>query len=142
MPLILAGQTEGWKLHLQLTNGQFIRANPGERVRLAGATATSPVLTTNDSTHLFVTDDHSSHICTTTHGNNTKRLTSSTVSINGAGSSSLPVAVGSCPILLSFFTLDEVQTSGGQIYSYNGTTDSVPMPGVNLYLAEGGSTST
>ena len=141
MPLLLAGQTEGWKLYVQLTDGSFIRANPTDRIRLAGATSSQPVQTTNDSTHIYQSDE-TTHICSAIHGNNTKRLTSSTASINGAASSVLPVAIGSCPILLSFFSLDEVTTNNAKIYSYNGTADTVPIAGATIYLAEGGQSST
>lgn len=42
---------------------------------------------------------------------------------------------------MSFWALEAITTSQGQIYSYNGVTDATPIPGVNVYMAEGGVSS-
>jgi len=120
-----------------LTDAGFIRATSTDRIRFAGPLATNPINPSNGSTHIFAADDVT-HICASTHGNNTQRLSNTTVSINGAGSSALPVPAIQCPFLFTFFSLAEVVTSNGQIYTYDGTTDSTPISGVNIYLAEGG----
>jgi len=134
MPLVAAGQTEGWKLHLQQTSGAFLRAAPSDSVVFAGTTAGQPINPANLSTHLF---QGGTHLCATTHGRNTRRLTTTTVSIDGGGSTALPVSNANCPLLLSFFSLEEIQTTNARIWSFNGVADATPISGVNVYLAEG-----
>lgn len=120
-----------------MTNGTTIRAGATDRIRLAGNSFAEAVSPSNNSTHL-ASADNLTHICSSTHGHNTKRLTSTTASVDGGGSVSLPIITSSCPLLISFFSFEKVVTSLGKIFSYNGVSDTIPMTGANIYLAEGG----
>ncbi len=141
MPLVAAGQTKGWVCYLKLTDGNFLRASATDRLRFAGVSATDAIDPSNSSTHLFASDD-STHLCSTTHGRNTRRLTNTTVSIDGAASSSLPISQANCSFLFTLFSLAEIVTSSARLYAYDGVTDATPMPAINVYLAEGGVSSS
>ena len=136
--MLILGNTEGWKLYGRLTNGNFLFADPTDRVYFSGANFGDVILSAQDSTHLATSGG--AHRCTTTHLHNTKYLSGSTVSINGAGSTSLPVASSQCPLLFVLFSLEEIVIEGGSFYIYS--TGDNPVANVTFYAAEGGVSST
>ena len=99
-----------------------------------------------DGTH--VTDNVDAHSANCGgaggHLNNTKYLTSTTVSINGAGSATLAANVptnAQCPLKFNFSDPASVATSAAKFYAYDGTTDATPMAGVTFQAIEKGNTT-
>jgi hypothetical protein len=136
MPLVAAGQTEGWKFHLQLTDGSKIRSDSANILQFAGPTINEPVNAFQDSTHIITPGG--THVCATVHGQNTRRNTDTTASINGANPTALPIPTANCALMLSFFSLEEITTAGSIVHGYNGADLQVSPLGTNIYLAEGG----
>jgi len=101
----------------------------------------------NDGTH--ATDNADAHLaaCTTgTHMNNTKFLTSTTMSLNGAGSANLStLTTAGAPLKFVFDTTDlggaSVATSAAKFYAYS-TSDGTPVSGVTVQAGEAAVTST
>lgn len=120
-----------WGLTAQLTTGT-LTVNATDRVWWNGASFGTNVVVGSyqDTTHITTSTD--SHLCTTNHVNNTKWLTSTTVSINGAGSTSLPVATASHGLKFTFTDAASVATSAAKFYAYDGTTDATAMAGVTF----------
>ncbi len=78
------------------------------------------------------------------HINNTKFLSSTTVSINGAASATLSGTVPSvaqCPIKFNFSDPASIATSATKFYFFDGTTDATAMAGVEVRAIEQGNTS-
>jgi hypothetical protein len=130
-----------WTLTAQLTTGT-LTVNATDRIWWNGTNFGDNVVVSSyqDSTH--ISDNADAHRCTTNHVNNTKFLTSTTVSINGAASSSLPVATGSTGLKFNFSDPSSVATSNGKFYAYDGTADANPMAGVTFQAAEGGQSTS
>lgn len=130
-----------WTLTAQLTTGT-LAVGATDRVWWNGSAFGTNVVVGSyqDSTHIASNTD--THLCTTNHVNNTKYLTATTVSINGAGSTALPIATASCGLKFNFADPSSVATSGAKFYAYDGTTDTTAMSGVTFQAAQGGSTST
>lgn len=94
-----------------------------------------------DTTH--VSDSSDTHLCTTNHVHNVKYLTSTTMSLDGAGSANLStLTTGNSPWKFNFSDGSSVATTSGLFYFYDGTTDATAMSGVTVQAAEGGTTST
>jgi len=97
-----------------------------------------------DSTH--VSDNADAHIaaCTTnSHVKNVKYLTSTTMSLNGAGSANLStLTTANSPLKINFSDAASVATSAAKFYAYDGTTDATAPVGVTVQAAQGGTTST
>lgn len=130
-----------WSLTAQLTTGTLSVAAT-DRIWWNGTNFGDNVVVGSyqDSTH--ISDNTDTHRCTTNHVHNTKYLTSSTVSIDGASSSALPVATGSCGLKFNFSDPSSVATSSASFYAYDGTTDATAMAGVTFQAAEGGQSSS
>ena len=127
-----------WTLTAQLVGGGTRVLGTSDRIWVNG-TAFGDNIVVNahqDSTH--VTSSTDEHLCTTAHVNNTKFLTNTTVSINGAGSSALPIPTASCGLKFRFNHSSAVATSQAKFYWYDGTDDTKPMAGVSVRAVEGG----
>jgi hypothetical protein len=126
-----------WTLTAQLTSGTLV-VGTTDRIWVNGTLFGDnlQIGTYQDSTHVASATD--THLCTTAHVNNTKYLGASTVSINGAGSSALPIPTASCGLKYRFSHGSAVATSLAKYYWYDGVTDSNPMAGVTVRAAEGG----
>lgn len=89
---------------------------------------------------MHITSNVDTHLCTTNHVNNTKYLTATTVSINGAGSTTLAAGTvpttAQAPILLNFADAASVATSATTFYFYDGTTDATAMVGITVQAIE------
>lgn len=100
-----------------------------------------------DGTHISSNADTHVAACTTgTHVNNTKYLTATTMSLNGAASANLSTLItGDAPLKFTFDTTDlggaSVATSSGKLYAYS-TSDGTPVSGVTVQAGEAGVTST
>lgn len=130
-----------WSLTAQLTSGTLV-VNPTDHVWWNSSTYGTNIIVGGyqDSTH--ITDASDVHRCTTNHVNNTKFIDGSHASINGAGSSALPIGTGSCGLIFNFSDASANATSAGSFYAYDGTTDLNPMLDVNFQAAEGGQSSS
>ena len=97
-----------------------------------------------DGTH--ITDNADAHIaaCTTnSHVKNVKYLTSTTMSLNGAGSANLSTLTNAnAPLKINFSDAASVVTSAAKFYAYDGTTDATAPVGVTVQAAEAAVTST
>lgn len=97
-----------------------------------------------DSTH--ITNSVDAHQCTTNHVNNTKYLSATTVSINGAGATTLAAGTvpttAQCGLKFNFSDAASVATNTGKFFFYDGTTDATAMSGVTPQAGEGGQTTT
>lgn len=115
---------------------------------VGGAFGTNVVVSAyQDGTH--VSDNADAHLaaCTTGgHLHNTKFLTSTTMSLDGAGSANLStLTTANSPLKFTFDTSDlggaSVVTSGAKLYAYS-TSDGTPVSGVTVQAGEGAVTST
>ena len=88
-----------------------------------------------DSTHRE--NDSNVEQCTVTHLNNTKWLSSSTVSLNGAGSANVnTITSGNCPVLINFTYDSAVATSDTTFWADDGlSTTSGPGSGSVMFYA-------
>lgn len=91
----------------------------------------------NDTTHVKSSVGANDSTANTPHNN--KYLTSSTVSLNGAASSSLSIAATTaCALKINFSDAASVITTGAIFYAYNGTTTTTAPTGVTFQAAEQG----
>jgi len=111
-------------------------------VQFAAATFGSAITVAayNDTTHV-----ESNAAANDSSGNsphNTKYLTSTTMSLNGAGSANLStLTTGNSPLKINFSHGSSVVTTGAIFYAYDGTTTTAVPTGVTFKAAEqGGST--
>lgn len=130
-----------WTLTAQLTTGT-LTVNATDRTWWNGTNFGDNVVVGSYQDSFHISDNTDTHRCTTNHVNNTKFLTGSTVSINGAGSTSLPISTSSCGLKFNFADASSVATSNGKFYAYDGTTDANPMAGINFQAGEGGQTAS
>lgn len=131
-----------WALTAQLTTGT-LSVGATDRLWFNGSTFGTNVTVSSyqDSTHISNSSD--AHQCTTNHVNNVKYLSSTTMSLNGAGSANLStLTTGNSPFKFNFSDAASVATSAATFYFYDGTTDATAMAGVTVQAAEGGTTST
>jgi hypothetical protein len=130
-----------WQLVAQLTSGTLALATT-DRPWWNGANFGDQISVNSyqDSTH--VSDSSDVHRCTSAHVNNTKFLTSTTVSINGAGSSALPIPQNKCSWKFTFTDASAISTANAKFYAYDGATDTNPVSGSHIKAAEGAVTST
>lgn len=130
-----------WTVTAQLTTGTLV-VGATDRIWLNGTSFGDNVAVGSyqDSTHISNSSD--THQCTTNHVNNTKYLSSSTVSLNGAASANLnTITTGQCPLKLNFADAASVATSNGKFYAYDGTTDATAMSGITFQAFEQGNSS-
>ena len=91
----------------------------------------------NDTTHVETSAAANKSSANSPH--NTKYLTSSTVSLNGAGSANVnTISTGNCPLLINFADASAVAISGAILYAYDGTTTTTAPTGVTFQAAEQG----
>lgn len=131
-----------WTTTAQLTSGT-LSVGASDRIWFNGSTFGTNVTVSSyqDSTHISNSSD--THQCTTNHVNNVKYLTSTTMSLNGAGSTNLStLTTGQAPIKFNFSDASSVATSAASFYFYDGTTDATAMSGVTVQAAEAAVTST
>lgn len=91
----------------------------------------------NDSTH--VEDNVNAEQCTTDHIQNSKWLTSSTISINGAGTEDLGAAVppdSDCALEILFNESPAVACTSISFWAYDGTTESAVPTDVTFQCGE------
>lgn len=134
-----------WTLTGQRTDGtSTITVGATDRVwYTSGVNITDNVVVSSyqDGTH--ISDNADAHQATCGgaggHVNNLKYLSSTTVSINGAGSATLSGSVptnAQMPFKFNFSDASSVATSAGKFYSYDGTTDATGMVGVTVQAIE------
>ena len=138
-----------WTLTAQLTTGT-LTVGATDRVwwtsSTAGISGSNVVVGSyQDATHISNSSD--THLCTTNHVHNTKYLTSTTMSLDGAGSAALStLTTANTGLKFTFDTSDlggaSVVTQSASFYAYDGTTDTNAMSGVTFQAAEGGTTTT
>ena len=123
--------------YLQGTSPTTIEAT--DIVQFAGATFGSAITvgSYNDTTHVESSVGANDSSANTPHNN--KYLTTSTVSLNGAGSSSLSAAsTAACALKINFSDAASVTTTGHIFYAYDGTTTTAVPTAVTFYAAEQG----
>lgn len=123
--------------YLQGTSPTTIEAT--DIVQFAGGTFGSAITVGayNDSTHVESSVGADDSSANTPHNN--KYLTSNTVSLNGAGSSSLSAAATSaCALKINFADAASVTTTSHIFYAYDGSTTTAVPTGVTFYAAEQG----
>lgn len=132
-----------WTVVAQLTSGT-LTLSPTDKVwfnGVGGAYGTGVILGQHpDGAH--ISDQNDVHRCTSAHVHSTKFLDSSHVSIDGAGSASLPIPAGSCGLKFTFTNTTSVATSAALFYAYDGTTDANPVSGIVVQAAEGDQSSS
>jgi hypothetical protein len=131
-----------WTLTAQLTTGT-LSVGATDRLWFNGATFGTNVTVSSyqDSTHISNSSDV--HQCTTNHVHNVKFLTSTTMSLDGAGSANLStLTTGNAPFKFNFSDAASVATSAATFYFYDGTTDATGMAGVTVQAGEAAVTST
>ena len=131
-----------WTVTAQLTTGT-LTVGATDRVWLNGAAWGDNVTVSSyqDSTHISNSSD--AHQCTTNHVHNVKYLSSTTMSLDGAGSANLStLTTANSPLKFNFSDAASVATTAATFYAYDGTTDATAMVGVTFQAAEGGTTST
>ena len=107
--------------------------------RFSGATFATPVVVSSyqDTTH--VENSGGTELCTSVHIHNTKYLTSSTLSLDGAASSAVSaLTTANCPLKINFSDASSVITTDGKFYAYDGTTTTVAPTGVTFQAFEQG----
>ncbi len=124
------------------TTNQTLAAT--DRLGFYGANFGDAVTVNNyqDSTHAETSA--AAHLCTTTHINNTKYLSGTTVSINGGASATLSSTVPAttqCPLKINFSDAASVATSSATFWVDDGTTNTAGPVGVTAQAAEKGNTS-
>jgi hypothetical protein len=136
-----------WTVTAQLTTGTLV-VGATDRVwfnGVGGTFGTNVVVGSyQDGTH--VSNNTDVHQCTTNHVHNTKFLTSTTMSLDGAASANLStLTTANAPLKFTFDTTDlggaSVTTSGAKLYAYS-TADGTPVSGVTVQAGEAAVTST
>lgn len=114
-----------------------------DKVQLAGSGGFDSKITVgqyNDSTHV-----KTSGAANKSSGNsprNNKFLTSTTVSIDGAGGINLNTASNAnCALRINFSDAASVAITGAIFYAYDGTTPATPPVGITFKAAEQGDAS-
>ena len=127
-----------WVATAVLTDSTTITFNVGDRVWWSAGSFGSNVTVNayQDSTHISTDEDVER--CTVTHLHNTKYLDGTHVSIDGAGSTTLPISTSNCGLMFTFSDTSSIATSSTNFYAYDGDTDINPMLGVYFQAAEGG----
>lgn len=130
-----------WTLTAQLQTGT-LNVGTSDHVWWNGAAFGDNIVIGDyqDSTH--VADGSDNQLDTISPVNNTKYVDATHVSINGGGSSALPIATGSCGLLFNFSDPSSVQTSGAKVYVYDGVEDINAMEDITFYAAEGGQSTS
>lgn len=98
----------------------------------------------NDGTHLG-NGDPGTDQCGANHANNTKFLTTGTVSLNGGGSQAINdtnITADECTIRIHFTDAASVATSSGRFYIYDGTTTTTEATDIQAYGFEQGQADT
>lgn len=133
-----------WTLTGQGTDGSTNQTfGATDRIWFNGATFGTNVTVSSyqDSTHR--SDSSDTHLCTSVHLHNTKYLTGTTMSLDGAGSANLStLTTAQAPLKYNFADAASVATSAATFYFYDGTTDATAMVGVTVQAGEAGTTST
>ena len=88
-----------------------------------------------DSTHVADVDDNQLDESSAVH--NTKFIDSTHVSIDGAGTTSLPISTGQCGLMFTFSDPSSVQTAGAKLYVYDGVEDINAIDDIDFEAAEG-----
>jgi hypothetical protein len=140
-----------WTVTAQVTGAPTFTVGATDRVwfnGVGGAFGTNVVVGSyQDGTHISSNADAHVAACTTGgHLHNTKFLTSTTMSLDGAGSANLStLTTGSAPLKFVFDTSDlggaSVVTNSAKFYAYS-TSDGTPVSGVTVQAGEAAVTST
>lgn len=132
-----------WTFTAQLTTGTLTIGATDRIWGTADTGMSTPVTTSSYQDYTHVSNSSDVHQCTTNHVHNTKYLTSTTMSLDGAGSANLStLTTGNAPIKINFSDASSVTTTGAVFYAYDGTTDSTAMVGTTFQAGEAGVTST
>lgn len=129
-----------WALTAQLTTGT-LTVNATDRIWFNDATFGANIVVGQYQNSTHISNSSDVHQCSTNHVHNTKFLTSTTVSIDGAGSTSLPVSTANCPLKFTFSHGSSVTTSGANFFGY-GASEAAAITDVTLQAGEGGVTGT
>lgn len=140
-----------WTVTAQVTGAPNFTVAATNRVwfnGVGGAFGTNVVVGSyQDGTHISDNTDAHLAACTTgTHVHNTKFLTATTMSLDGAGSANLStLTTAQAPLKFVFDTSDlggaSVATSSAKFYAYS-TADGTPVSGVTVQAGEAAVTST
>jgi hypothetical protein len=131
-----------WTLTAQLTTGT-LSVGATDRIWWNGAAFGTNIVVSSyqDTTHISNASDV--HQCTTNHVHNTKFLTSTTMSLDGAASANLStLTTANAGLKFNFADAASVATSACTFYAYDGTTDTTAMAGVTFQAAEAAVTAT
>lgn len=131
-----------WTTYGVLQNGNTLQLNATDHIWVNGTSFGLNIVSGQyqDSTH--ISDANDVQRDTTSALNNTKYVTDSTVSVNGASAVTLSgVTSSQVPLKFTFTNGSAVATSNCKFYAYDGVTDANPMLGVNFKAAEVGDTS-
>lgn len=94
----------------------------------------------NDTTHVRSSANANDSSANTPHNN--KFLTSTTVSLNGAGSTSLSAAsTAACALKINFSDASSVATSLAKFFSYDGTTIATAPANITFKAAQQGNST-
>lgn len=114
-----------------------------DRVQMAGAGGFDSKITVgqyNDTTHVKTSANANKSSANTPRNN--KFLTSTTVSVNGGGSTSLSAtSQANCALKINFADPASVAITGAIFYAYDGTTPATPPVGITFKAAEQGDAS-
>jgi len=136
-----------WTVTAQLTTGT-LSVNATDRIWFNGSGGGAGGFGINvvvgsyqDTTH--ISDNTDTHRCTTNHVHNVKYLTSTTMSLDGAGSANLStLTTGNSPLLFNFADASSVATQSGFFYVYAGSDGTATTGIATIQAAQGGTTST
>ena len=121
----------------QLQNGTTLALASTDHIWVNGTTFGLNIVAGNyqDSTH--ITDVNDVQRDTTASVNNTKWVTSSTVSLNSAAASALSgITTAQAPLVFTFSNGAAVATTAAKFYAYDGITDTTAITGLNFQAAE------
>jgi hypothetical protein len=127
----------------QLTSGT-LTIGTTDKIGFYGENFGDPIVINSyqDSTH--IENSSGIHLCTSNHVNNTKYITSTTVSINGGSPQTLGASVpttAQCPLKINFSDEVAVATSNGKFWADNGIDVNTPPTDVNFKAGEQSNTS-
>jgi hypothetical protein len=128
--------------YLQLTNGSTLQVQPGYTVRFSGAAFSDPILVGEFQDTIHLEDANGGEVCTTYHGNSTKYVSSTTVSVNGGTAKNVSSVTNSeVPIKINFSHDAAVSIRNAKLWAQKSETDSGAPDNVDVYAFEVGNTA-
>lgn len=132
-----------WTWTAQLTTGT-LTIGATDRIWMTADTGmATPVTVSSYQDYTHISNSSNTHQCTSYHVHNTKYLTSTTMSLDGAASANLnTLTTGNAPLKINFSDDSSVTTTSNTFYAYDGSTDATAMAGTTFYAGEAAVTST